>query len=126
MSKDHGHVIWNELNSPDPEKAMAFYGPIMGWTFSPMPMADGRPYWTISKDSAVVGGIFPLDPVEFAGVPPHWFTYFGVDDVDQRATEAVAAGGTIVRPAFDVPGVGRIAVVQDAEGAYQAWMTPVG
>lgn len=124
MSKDHGRVIWNELNSPAPEKAMAFYGPIMGWTFSPMPMGEEFTYWVIKKDDADIGGIFPLIGPEFADIPPHWLTYFGVDDVDQRTAEAVAAGGTIVRPGFDVPGVGRIAVVQDAEGAYQAWMTP--
>lgn len=122
----HGRVIWNELNSPDPEAAMAFYGPIMGWTFAPMPMGDDMIYRIIRKDDVAIGGIFPLAGPECAGIPPHWLVYFGVDDVDARLAEAEAAGGTIVRPAHDIPGIGRIAVVQDAEGAYQAWMTPVG
>lgn len=123
-TRSHGRVIWNELNSPDPEAAMAFYGPIMGWTFSPMPIDEELVYWIIRRDDADIGGIFPLTGPECEGIPPHWLTYFGVDDVDARLQEAVEAGGTIVRPGHDIPGVGRIGVLQDAEGAYQAWMTP--
>ena len=119
----HGTVIWSELNSPDPEAAKAFYSRLMGWSFASFPMAQGD-YWIISKDGRDIGGLFPLVGPEFAGMPAHWLTYFAVDDVDAHVEEAEAAGGTIVRAPFDVAGVGRIAIVRDAEGAYMGWLTP--
>ena len=30
-----GMPIWYELTTPDVEAAKAFYGPIVGWTFTP-------------------------------------------------------------------------------------------
>ena len=30
----------------------------------------------------------------------------------------------ILRPAFDVPGVGRFAIVKDSAGAFIGWITP--
>lgn len=119
----HGSFVWNELNSHDPEKAKAFYGQLMGWSFAPFPMAAGT-YWIIRSGDKDIGGIFPLAGPDFAGIPPHWLIYIGVDDVDARVEEAKAVGGAVARAPFDVPGVGRIAIVQDAEGAYMGWITP--
>ena len=34
-------------------------------------------------------------------------------------------GGVILQPPFDVPEVGRIAMIRDATGAQVGWMTPV-
>ena len=48
-----------------------------------------------------------------------------VDDVDKRLEARVVAGGTIIRPPFDVPDVGRIAIIQDPTGAVMGWMTPI-
>ncbi|MCJ8143490.1 VOC family protein [Ancylobacter sp. A5.8] len=119
----HGTIIWNELNTPDPEAARAFYATMFGWSFSAFPMADGE-YWIIRHGDKDLGGIFPLTAPEFRDIPAHWLTYFAVDDVDAQVAAAVEAGGAVAKAPFDVPGVGRIAVVQDATGAYMAWMTP--
>jgi predicted enzyme related to lactoylglutathione lyase len=51
------------------------------------------------------------------GVPPHWNVYFNVDDVDVTVAKALDLGGSVVAPAFDVPGVGRMAVLSDPQGA---------
>ena len=37
------------------------------------------------------------------GAPPHWLGHVAVDDVDEAAARAEAAGGTIVAPAMDIP-----------------------
>ncbi|MGH6922119.1 MAG: VOC family protein, partial [Geminicoccaceae bacterium] len=73
---------------------------------------------------APVGGIFDMNGPEFEGLPPLWFAYLAVDDVDARVAKATAAGATLLRPIFDVPGVGRIAIVEDPVGAVLGWMTP--
>lgn len=120
----HGLFIWNELNTRDMEAAKAFYAATLGWTFTAMPMPEGPDYALIHSGEAEVGGIFVLDGPECEGVPEHWFSYIAVDDVDERIKGAVAAGGTVLRAPFDVPEVGRIAIVRDSQGAVAGWMTP--
>ena len=36
----HGHFHWNELLTPDVERAKQFYADTIGWQFEPMPMED--------------------------------------------------------------------------------------
>ncbi|MFT0859605.1 VOC family protein [Ancylobacter sp. G4_0304] len=119
----HGIIIWNELNTPDPEAARAFYEKMFGWSFSPFPMEQGE-YWTIRHGDKDIGGLFPLTAPEFSGIPAHWLTYVAVDDVDAQVAAAVAAGGTVAKAPFDIPGVGRLAIVQDPTGAHMGWLTP--
>lgn len=121
---EHGCFIWNELNTHDPDKAKAFYAATLGWSFEARAMEDGFDYTIITQGGREIGGIFALTAPEFEGMPDHWMAYVGVDDVDARLARVEAAGGSIIRPAFDVTGVGRIGIVRDSTGAYLAWMTP--
>jgi uncharacterized protein len=50
--------------------------------------------------------------------------YLAVDDVDKRVKKAVKAGAKLMRPIFDVPGIGRIAILTEPGGAAIGWMTP--
>ncbi|WP_197028155.1 VOC family protein [Bosea sp. 117] len=118
----HGSFVWNELNSWDVEAAKAFYARVFGWTFEPMEIPMGT-YWIASMGEETVGGIFPLSSPEFDGLPAHWLAYVEVDDVDARVALVEEAGGIVLRRPFDVPEVGRIAIVKDAEGAVLGWMT---
>jgi predicted enzyme related to lactoylglutathione lyase len=119
----HGHFHWNELVTRDVEKAKKFYGDTIGWTFDGMPMPDGT-YWVAKMGDKVVGGLFPISGPQWEGVPEHWMSYLAVDDVDARAKKAVAAGAKLMRPAFDIPGVGRIAILTEPGGAGVGWITP--
>lgn len=121
----HGAIWWNELNTRDLEKAKAFYGRLMGWTFAPQAIPGGT-YWLAIREGqeAPVCGFFSMEGPEFEGAPDHWMTYLAVDDVDRRCREAAAAGGTVCKGPFDVPGVARMAMVQDATGAMVALATP--
>ncbi len=121
---DHGTFYWNELMTRDAEKAKTFYGAIMGWTFEGMTTPEGGTYWLAKVGDKPAAGIFTMDGDHFEGIPEHWFAYIAVDDVDARATQAESAGGKIRRPAFDVPGIGRIVILEDSNGAAMGWMTP--
>lgn len=119
----HGHFHWNELMARDVEKAKKFYGGTIGWTFEGMPMPHGT-YWVASMDGKPVGGLFPLAGPQFDGVPESWMAYLAVDDVDARVKKATAAGAKLMRPIFDIAGVGRIAILTEPGGADIGWITP--
>ena len=50
-------------------------------------------------------------------VPSHWMVYFAVADADASAARVAGLGGAVSAPPFDLPLVGRLAVVQDPDGA---------
>jgi predicted enzyme related to lactoylglutathione lyase len=120
----HGTFYWNELMTRDPKKARDFYGPMLGWSFDAMPMPGGGTYWCAMQNGAPVAGFFSLDGPDYAGVPESWMSYLAVDDVDNRVAKALNAGAKLMKPIFDVPGVGRIAILMQPGGAGVGWMTP--
>jgi len=121
---DHGTFYWNELMTPDPEKARRFYEKTMGWTFDEMPMGEGGTYLVAKAGERMAGGIFNTTGTDMASLPEHWFPYIAVDDIDARCGEAKAAGGAIAREPFEVPGIGRIAIIRQPGGGMVGWMTP--
>ena len=120
----HGHFHWNELLTRDIARAKRFYETTIGWSFEAMPMQDGATYWVASIDGEPVAGLFPIDRPGFGEVPEAWMSYLAVDDVDARVKKAEAAGARLMRPIFDVPNVGRIAILTEPGGAGVGWMTP--
>ncbi|MBY5413399.1 VOC family protein [Rhizobium leguminosarum] len=125
MSETHGKFIWCELMTPDTSAAAKFYSSVVGWTTSEMKM-EGMPTYTIFEANGIgVAGLmeFPAE-LEGKGIPPNWTGYVDVDDVDQSAKDFAANGGSVRRPAEDIPTIGRFAVVADPHGAVLCIMTP--
>jgi len=123
QSAEHGNFYWNELMTRDVEKAKKFYADTIGWTFDAMPMPNGT-YWIAKAGEKPVGGMFDISSTEFGPVPESWMSYIAVDDVDTRVAKALKAGAKLMKPAFDVPGVGRIAILMEPGGAAIGWITP--
>jgi uncharacterized protein len=121
----HGTFYWNELMTRDVERAKKFYADTIGWSFDGMPMPDGSgTYWIAKMGDQSVAGMLDISAPAFGGVPESWMAYIAVDDVDARVKRALAAGAKQMKPTFDVPGVGRIAVLMEPGGAGIGWMTP--
>ncbi len=87
-------------------------------------MGPGGTYWIAKMNNESVAGVFDISAPEFGPVPESWMAYIAVDDVDTRVKKAVAAGAKLMKPIFDVPGVGRIAILLEPGGASVGWMTP--
>jgi hypothetical protein len=66
-----------------------------------------------------VGALFQMGS-EQAGMPPHWSAYVAVASADQAAKQAATLGARIVMEPFDVMEHGRMAVIQDPQGAMVA------
>ena len=121
----HGTFYWNERLAKDVEAVKDFYTKTMGWTFEGMPMSQGGgTYWIAKAGDQMAGGLFSTEADMFKGVPDGWMSYIAVDDVNARVAKAVKAGAKLMRPIFDVPNVGRIAILTEPGGAGIGWMTP--
>ncbi|HWA47295.1 MAG TPA: VOC family protein [Dongiaceae bacterium] len=110
----------------DVERAKRFYRETIGWSFEGMAMPEGGTYWLAMTGGAPAAGMFELSSPQYDGVPEGWMPYLAVDDVDKRVALAMKAGAKLMKPTFDVPGVGRIAVLREPGGAGVGWMTPAG
>lgn len=108
-----GALTLNQLNTSDPEAAGRFYADWLGWRTEEVSGGD-QAYWGIYNGDRLNAGMMRLPPG--AGAPPHWLAYFGSDDADADAARAGELGGQVMVPPLDVPG-GRIAVIQDPQGA---------
>jgi predicted enzyme related to lactoylglutathione lyase len=121
----HGAQLVNEpgawsmsrLDTPDPERAAAFYGELFGWTteaFGPATMfrlpgyVGGEPEQPVSRE--VVAVMLPVE-AETA----RWIVDFWVDDLDAAVARSAQGGGTTVAPPFEAP-PGRSAVLADPAG----------
>jgi uncharacterized protein len=124
MNGSHGKFYWNERMSRDVEGTKKFYASTMGWSFDGMPTPDGGTYWIAKMGDEPVGGLFDINGADYQGVPEAWMSYIAVDDVDARVKKATAAGAKLMKPIFEVPGVGRIAILLEPGGAGVGWMTP--
>jgi uncharacterized protein len=124
MSNAHGTFHWNELMARDVAAAKKFYADTIGWSYDGMPMPGGGTYWLAKMGDQPVAGIFDISGPDYQGVPDNWMPYLAVDDVDARTKKAVAAGARVMKPAFDVPNVGRIVILMEPSGAAVGWITP--
>lgn len=111
---EHGALTWNEVTTPDVAAAVAFYSGLFGWGTDTMDMGDQGPYTVFMLGEDGVAG---AQPPQMEGIPPHWGTVFAVDDCDAAAAAAAANGGTVVAGPFDMPPIGRGAVIADPAGA---------
>ncbi|WP_179017690.1 VOC family protein [Paenarthrobacter nitroguajacolicus] len=120
LVNEPGTMIWNELQTDDVHKAVAFYEAVTGCTSETAPAGDLQEYTSLLVDGKRIAGALKL-PIE--GLSPFWMTYFNVVDIDDTVKQAVELGSHIIAPAFDVSGVGRMAVLMDPAGAAFSIMT---
>ena len=120
---EHGMISWTDLNTFKVDEAKVFYSKALGTAFEAFTTSDGV-YWVAMHGGKPAWGIQNMAGRAPEDAPSHWFTYLAVDDVDARIAGIEAIGGKVMAQPFDIPTVGRIAVVQDASGAVLGWMTP--
>jgi predicted enzyme related to lactoylglutathione lyase len=110
--------FWNELHTTDPEKAVAFYEKVFGFTRQTMDMGPAGNYYILARDGVSRAGVTGHLA---KGVSPHWLPYVEVDDPDATIARAKELGAKTVAPE-DIPGVGRFGLFEDPTGAVLAVM----
>jgi predicted enzyme related to lactoylglutathione lyase len=117
MTNPQGSFIWYELLTRDASAAKAFYDDVVGWNIDAVSASPGMDYRMIHAHDGMAGGVMQLSADMIAGGgKATWLGYIGVDDVDASVASIVADGGAVHLPAFDIPDVGRIAMVTDPQG----------
>ena len=112
-------IVWHDLLTPDVESAKRFYADLLGWKYEVEHATDfawssgEADYPLIVVDEVAHGGFVEID----SGDKPQWLAFVAVDDVDSVTERALHLDATVLKPAFDVPGVGRTSVIEDPGGA---------
>ncbi|WP_052272527.1 VOC family protein [Leisingera sp. ANG-M7] len=114
-----GQIVWHDLFTPDRTRAMDFYRQAAGWNYQTEQAADfawggGEKAFVLALLDGEAGAGFAETP---PGLPDGWIPYAEVADVDAAAAQAEDLGGDILRSPFEVPGVGRNALLRDPLGA---------
>lgn len=130
---EHGSIWWSELVTSDAARARDFYGKIAGWVPKVVAAEDpsrgaqpGEAEYTIMMSGGhETAGVMRLEGPDAAGLRLGWMTYIQVPSVDQAAEAAVQHGGRVIRSAFDIPDVARVAILEDPLGAVFGVVTPV-
>jgi len=107
-------VGWNELTTPDPVAARAFYGELFGWTSEDfMPMGEFGEYRFFDHRSTRIGALCGVMP----GGSQGWRYYIRVPSIGTAVAAVKAGGGTITVGPHEVPGGDHIIIGNDPAGA---------
>lgn len=114
-----GEFVWNELATPNVQKAKDFYSKMFGWEFTDKKV-DDMTYTMIKKGNKEFGGIWAIPENMQNQIPPHWLAYVLVDDVQKAVEKATQNGATVIKPVQKVGDMGQFAVIKDPVGAHIA------
>ncbi|MHB1004709.1 MAG: VOC family protein [Chloroflexota bacterium] len=111
-----------EINAKDPERAVKFYQQVFDWKINKW---DGpQDYWLVQTgetgEPGIDGAIMRFDR--------EWMTVntVGVSSYDEATQRVVAAGGKVLTPRTEIPGVGIMSYCADPEGNVFGVLQPTG
>jgi uncharacterized protein len=116
-----GEFCWAELSTSDNAGAKQFYTSLFGWGYHDNQMGEDMVYTMLNKGGKNVGALYKDT---LSGAPPHWGLYVSVTNADETAGKVAGLGGKVVMEPFDVMTFGRMAVIQDPQGAYLSLWQP--
>jgi predicted enzyme related to lactoylglutathione lyase len=113
-----GTFSWADLTTSDQSAAKEFYTGLFGWEWTDMPVGDGVDYSMAAIHGRWVGAVSPQpQQLRDTGAPAAWSSYITVEDVQAAAARAAELGATVIAGPFDVMTSGRMASLQDPQGA---------
>jgi predicted enzyme related to lactoylglutathione lyase len=112
-------VVHFEIPADDVARAKEFYRSVFDWQLQDMPEMD----YTIVQTTGVDENQMPTAPGAINGGlmrrsqdTPSPVLTIDVESVDQALKQVEAAGGRVVRPRTEIPGMGAFAYFTDPEG----------
>jgi predicted enzyme related to lactoylglutathione lyase len=111
---DGPRFVWYDLFTHDVEGASSFYHDLFGWDFESTPEYGN--FFLAHQNGVPVAGLVRIDKARAETIPPQWVPNLLVGNLEEAAGYFSEAGRVLKGP-VDLPDRGRIAVVEDAEGA---------
>jgi len=113
-------VVHFEIPVDDLTRAKEFYGSVFGWGLQTMEQMND---YTIVHTTPTDENESPTEPgginggmMKRSADAPAPVITINVDAVDDSLKKIEAAGGAVVRPKAEIPGMGSFAYVRDTEG----------
>jgi predicted enzyme related to lactoylglutathione lyase len=108
-----GKLIWVDLVTSDPDKAVAFYSEVFGWSVQ----RQDEGYAELSQAGRTIGAVVAFNDDAAGAMDARWLVSISVEDADLAAARAVDAGAELLEPVEDFADRGRFALIRDAQGA---------
>jgi predicted enzyme related to lactoylglutathione lyase len=107
-----GRWVWHEMNTTDMGVGSEYYRSLFGWGADEMDMGEFGKYLMLKVGEVPVVGMGAAQP----GAPSHWLSYLHTSNLEGSVAKVPELGGTLLAPIFEIPRIGRAAVVQDPDG----------
>ena len=108
-----GKFVWFDLLTEDVQGAQNFYSELFGWRVE----GQSSDYIVIYAGDKPIGGIAPHESKDPEVLESLWLASLSVENVDRAVSATKSRYGKVLDGPFDVKGRGRMAVIQDPEGA---------
>lgn len=122
-ARPEGHPSWFDLMTPDVGAVTDFYRQLFGWSYRDSGPDFGNYHMALTQERNAAG---IGEPPEGSDAPPAWTVYYATDDADATTARAAELGATVLSEPFEVPGQGRMSIVQDPTGAVFGLWQPLG
>ena len=119
-----GKFVWHDLLTDKVPEVKRFYGELFDWEFEGKDDPKAK-YTLIKHQGKPIGGIVYTDLKEDLN-ESQWLSYLSVTNVDTAAKYIAENGGIVHREPWDLANRGRLAVVEDAQGALLVLFHAVG
>ncbi len=115
-SSDRGLFVWHEVGTTDLRAGEDFYAKVAGWKAESWSQNPSYKLF-VARREPKAGLYLITETVNAVPTPPSWLSYIGTADVDATVRQSVELGGKVIVSAYNVPSVGRMAHLQDPQGA---------
>jgi len=116
-----GEIVWNELLTADADAAWKFYSALFDWKAQVELTDTGegsyRLFGLAEQNDQHHGGILK----SAAHTQATWTFYTSTDDLEAAVARATNKGASLHHGPLDVPGGGRVAILQDPQAAFFAF-----
>jgi predicted enzyme related to lactoylglutathione lyase len=101
-------IVHVEFQVQDADKARVWYERIFGWATE---KDEKLNYVTFSSGEGQMAGGFSASGLPAGAVP-----YVAADDIPALLNKVEAAGGKVLQPEMEIPGMGTLALFADPDG----------
>lgn len=104
-------INYIELSAKDPAASSQFYNQVFDWKIAVQPGTD---YYMFPEGTGIPGAFVKTEDKLYK--PGDVVVYIDTNDIDAALKKIQAAGGKVLQPKTDIPGVGWYAFFADPGG----------